>query len=144
MTSKFVEIVPPSRHQGNCIPFAASYVTDFGWGRSRICRYWVTDMWGRRLRICGGVGYGFWMPKLRVVESRAGRHLRANRHRARRQEFRQFCYFNRDRIANPARPYCSLSLHFLFNDRAQYQKCYRPNTYPNSQPLGMSFLQDRS
>jgi hypothetical protein len=37
-----------------------------------------------------------------------------------------------------------LSLHFLFNDKAQYQKRYWPNSYPNSQPLGMSFLKDRS
>src|SRR3989304_1311039 len=33
-----------------------------------------------------------------------------------------------------------LSLHFLFNDKAQYQKRYWPNSYPNSQPLCMSFL----
>jgi hypothetical protein len=37
-----------------------------------------------------------------------------------------------------------LSLHFLFNDKAQYQKRYWPNSYPNSQPLCMSFLKDRS
>lgn len=37
-----------------------------------------------------------------------------------------------------------LSLHFLFNDKAQYQKRYWPNSYPNSQPLCMSFLEDRS
>ncbi len=40
----------------------------------------------------------------------------------------------------PAQPCCPLSLHFLFNDIAQYQKSYWPNTYPNSQPLCMSFL----
>ncbi len=94
--------------------------------------------------VLGAEAGGFGHRMERALAARAGRHLQANRHRARRQEFRQFCYFNRDRIAYPARPYGSLSLHFLFNDRAQYQKCYWPNTYPNSQPLGMSFLQDRS
>ena len=79
----------------------------------------------------------------RALTARAGRHLRANRHRARRQEFRQFCYFNRDRIAYPAQPYCPLSLRFLTKDMAQYQKSYWPNANPNSQPLCMSFLQDR-
>ncbi len=74
----------------------------------------------------------------------AGRQLRANRHRARRQEFGQFRYINRDWIAYPAQPYCPLSPHFLFNDIAQYKKSYWPNTYPTSQPLGMSFLKDRS
>ncbi len=59
---------------------------------------------------------------------------------ARRHEFGQFRYINRDWIAYPAQPYCALSLHFLFNDMAQYQKSYWPNTYPNSQPLCMSFL----
>jgi len=70
----------------------------------------------------------------------AGRHLQANRHRVRRQEFRQLRDINQDWIAYPALPYCPLSLHFLFNDRTQYQKSYWPNTYPNSQPLCMSFL----
>jgi hypothetical protein len=37
----------------------------------------------------------------------------------------------------------ALFLH-LFNDKAQYQKRYWPNSYPNSQPLCMSFLKDRS
>ena len=72
--------------------------------------------------------------------ARLGRHLQANRRRVRRQEFRQFRYINRDWIAYPARPYRSLYLHSLFNDIAQDQKSYRPNTYPNSQPLRMSFL----
>ena len=40
-------------------------------------------------------------------------------------------------------PRGSLFLYFLFNDIAQYQKSYWPNTHPDSQPLGMSFLQDR-
>jgi hypothetical protein len=37
-----------------------------------------------------------------------------------------------------------LFLHLLFNDKAQNQKRYWPNSHPNSQPLRMSFLQDRS
>lgn len=37
-----------------------------------------------------------------------------------------------------------LSLHSLFNDKAQYQERYWPNSYPNSQALCMSFLKDRS
>ena len=41
-------------------------------------------------------------------------------------------------------PLDPLSLHFLFNDKAQNQKRYWPNSYPNSQPLCMSFLQNRS
>jgi hypothetical protein len=36
-----------------------------------------------------------------------------------------------------------LFLH-LFNYKAQYQKRYWPNSYPNSQSLCMSFLKDRS
>ena len=70
----------------------------------------------------------------------AGRRLRANRHRARRQEFGQFRYINQDWIAYPAQPYCPLFLRVLFKDIAQYQKSYWPNAYPNSQPLCMSFL----
>ncbi len=72
--------------------------------------------------------------------SPAGRRLQVTRHRARRHEIGRYRYINRDWIAYPAQPYCPLSLHFLFNDIAQYQKSYRPNSYPNSQPLCMSFL----
>ncbi len=51
---------------------------------------------------------------------------------------------NRDWIACPARLSGRSFLYPFFDGLAQYQKSYRPNTYPNSQPLCMSFLQDRS
>ncbi len=76
----------------------------------------------------------------KLIGGAVGRRLQANRHRARRHDVGQFRYINRDWIAYPAQPYCPLSLHFFFNDIAQYQKSYWPNTYPNSQPLCMSFL----
>ena len=56
------------------------------------------------------------------------------------QALGQCRYINRDWIAYPAQPYCPLSLHFLFNDNAQYQESYWPHSYPNSQPLCMRFL----
>ncbi len=43
-----------------------------------------------------------------------------------------------DHLSSPA--VSSSFLHFLFNDIAQDQKSNGPNTYPNSQPLCMSFL----
>ncbi len=52
------------------------YATDIGWRKSRICRGHVTNLQvlghgyvACTSRICGGVGFGYWMPKLRVVES---------------------------------------------------------------------------
>ncbi len=92
-----------------------------------------------RSRICGGCG-GFWRVCCRVWAVGFGRHLQANRHRARRHEFKRFRNINRDWIAYPAQPYCLSFLHFLFNDIAQDQKSNWPKTYEYSPPLCMSFL----